>query len=67
MADNSPGVADDETESIFGRNEKGLESAGTGIGLYLAATLVERYEGAIWVTDNEPRGAVFHVRLHRAS
>lgn len=66
IADNGPGVRDGTKEEIFGKGEKGLESAGTGIGLYLVRTLVEGYDGAVWVEDNEPEGAVFVVELQRA-
>ncbi len=63
IADNGPGIADGRTESIFGKGTKGLESEGTGIGLYLVNTLVENYDGEVWVEANEPRGATFNVRL----
>lgn len=63
VADNGPGVPDAQKESVFGEEEKGLESQGTGIGLYLVYTLVEIYDGDVWVEDNEPEGAVFVVEL----
>lgn len=63
VADDGPGVPDDAKERVFGKGEKGLESAGTGIGLYLVRTLVEQYGGEVHVEDNEPTGAVFVVRL----
>jgi PAS domain S-box-containing protein len=66
IADNGPGIPDTQKESIFGKGEKGLESDGTGIGLYLVETLVEAYGGAVRVEDNEPEGAVFVVELPRA-
>jgi signal transduction histidine kinase len=66
VADNGPGVPDEMKETIFGKGEKGLDSAGTGLGLYLARALAESYGGDVWVEDNEPRGAVFVVRLQRA-
>ncbi|MDY6776019.1 MAG: GAF domain-containing protein [Halobacteria archaeon] len=63
VADNGPGVPDTQKESIFGRGEKGLESEGTGIGLYLVDTLVDEYGGDVWVEDNEPEGSVFKIKL----
>jgi PAS domain S-box-containing protein len=66
IADNGPGIADDHRERIFDEGEKGLESGGTGIGLYLVGTLVEKYGGDVWVGDNDPVGSVFTVELPRA-
>ncbi|MFB6149445.1 MAG: PAS domain S-box protein, partial [Halobacteriales archaeon] len=66
VADNGSGIPDDRKESIFGKGEKDLGSPGTGIGLYLVQTLVNQYDGSVWVEDNEPDGAVFTVRLVRA-
>ncbi|MBS1263436.1 MAG: Methanogenesis regulatory histidine kinase FilI [Methanonatronarchaeales archaeon] len=66
VADNGPGVPDDEKDQIFGKDEKGLESPGIGVGLYLAHTTTERYGGDVRVRDNEPEGAVFEVELRRA-
>lgn len=63
IADNGPGIADGHREQIFQEGEKGLESGGTGIGLYLVKTLVEKYGGDVWVEDNEPTGSVFVVEL----
>jgi signal transduction histidine kinase len=66
IADDGPGIPDDRKEAVFGRGEKGLESPGTGIGLYLVDTLVDRYGGDVWVEDNDANGAVFVVRLPKA-
>jgi PAS domain S-box-containing protein len=80
ISDNGPGVPESIREDIFGKGKKGLESKGTGIGLYLVNQLVEEYGGEVWVEDraehgsagnrlgaddNEPRGAVFVVELER--
>ena len=65
VADNGPGICDERKAAIFGRHEKGLDSPGTGLGLYLVATLVERYGGSVGVedrTDGES-GTVFVVEL----
>jgi len=63
VADNGPGVPDAEKDEIFGKGEKGLDSAGSGIGLYLVSVLTRQFGGDVWVEDNEPRGAVFVVEL----
>lgn len=65
IADNGPGIPDSQKDEIFGRGKKGLESPGTGIGLYLVRRLVDRYGGHVAVTDNEPEGSVFTVTLPR--
>ena len=63
IADDGPGVPDAQKTEIFGKGERGLEGPGTGIGLYLVRSLVDRYGGDVWVEDNEPEGAVFVVEL----
>jgi signal transduction histidine kinase len=63
VADNGPGIPDAQKEDIFGRGEKGLESSGAGIGLYLVRSLVDGYGGDVWVEDNDPEGSVFVVSL----
>lgn len=65
IADNGPGIPDEQKDSIFGRGEKGLDSPGTGIGLYLVETLLDQYDGDVWIEDNEPEGSVFVIELHR--
>jgi PAS domain S-box-containing protein len=66
VADNGPGVPDNQKDDIFGKGEKGLESSGTGMGLYLVQTLTESAGGSVHVEDNDPEGAVFVVELQRA-
>jgi PAS domain S-box-containing protein len=63
IADNGPGIPDNRKEMIFGKGETGLDSSGTGVGLYLVETLVEQYGGDVWIEDNDPKGAVFLVEL----
>ena len=65
IADNGPGIPAAQKEQIFCEGEKGLDSDGTGIGLYLVETLVDRYDGAVWVEDNDPNGSVFTVEMRR--
>ncbi len=67
IADNGPGIPDERKESVFGRDEKGLESTGAGIGLYLVRMLVTQYGGSVWVENADAGGAEFNVRLLRAA
>ncbi|WP_436933622.1 PAS domain-containing protein [Halovenus marina] len=66
IADDGPGIPNERKSDVFGKGETGLESEGSGMGLYLVETLVENYGGDVWVEDNEPRGAVFVIELPRA-
>ena len=63
VADNGSGVPDEQKREIFGKGEHGLDSEGTGIGLYLVNQLIESYGGDVWVEDNDPAGAIFVVAL----
>ncbi|MFW5950068.1 MAG: PAS domain S-box protein [archaeon] len=63
IADNGPGIPDTQKERIFDEGETGIDTEGTGLGLYLVQTLMVRYDGDIWVEDNEPEGSVFVVEL----
>lgn len=66
IADNGPGVPDNKKGEIFGKGEKGQESEGTGTGLYLVSSLVDRYGGDVRAKDNEPEGTIFIIELPRA-
>lgn len=65
VADNGPGIPDERKDELFERGRKGLDSDGTGIGLYLVRTLVDRYGGDVWVEDADTGGSAFVVELER--
>lgn len=69
IADNGPGVPDDQKRRIFGRDITSTESwhTGTGFGLYFVDVMVRQYGGRVWVEDNEPTGAVFVIELQKAA
>lgn len=62
VADDGPGVPPDRRRAAF---EAGTGD-GTGMGLYLARTVIERYGGSVELGANEPRGTVVTVTLPRA-
>jgi signal transduction histidine kinase len=68
VADEGPGIPDDEKERVFGRfyqTAAGRDARGRGVGLGLTISreIVTSHGGAIWVSDNEPRGSVFRILL----
>ncbi|MEF8757042.1 MAG: HAMP domain-containing sensor histidine kinase [Halobacteriales archaeon] len=63
IADDGPGIPEEHRADLFGADTKGLDSDGTGMGLYLVERLLDSYGGDIRVEDNTPRGAVFEVEL----
>ncbi len=69
IADNGPGIPMHLRRKIFGRFVRlGLElerhKPGTGLGLYIAKTLIRHLRGSIRVRDpDEGPGTVFEVRL----
>jgi signal transduction histidine kinase len=63
VRDNGDGVAMAKREHIFTRLESG-QVHGSGVGLSLAAILVKRWSGKIWLEDTPPgQGAVFGLEL----
>jgi signal transduction histidine kinase len=69
IADNGPGVPEKQRERIFERFERlgtelERETPGTGLGLYIVKTLVQRLGGKVSVRDgDEGQGSVFEVQL----
>ena len=68
VEDDGPGIPDDFKGRVFNRMLKGTtKSKGMGLGLYLVKSLVESYNGRLWVEDrvlgNHTKGARFVVLL----
>jgi len=63
IADYGKGIPDEIKKDVFKEGFKYGETGHTGLGLYIAKSVVERYGGIIWVEDNEPRGSTFVIRL----
>ncbi|MFC4246410.1 PAS domain S-box protein [Natribaculum luteum] len=63
IADDGPGIPDHLKAVVFERGVKGLESPGTGLGLFLVNALVDGYGGEVWIEDREPRGTIVAIEL----
>ncbi len=71
IADNGIGIPQDQQASVFARffrarNAVKQETDGSGLGLYISKTIVEKNGGVIWFESNEEKGTTFYftVPLH---
>ncbi|AGB33370.1 ATP-binding region ATPase domain protein [Natrinema pellirubrum DSM 15624] len=62
VADNGPGIAEADRETLFERR-----STNHGLGLYLSRILASRYGGDVELVETGPNGSVFAVTLQRAA
>jgi two-component system sensor histidine kinase/response regulator len=66
IADSGPGVAPEETESIFDRYKQGSHgraAGGAGLGLAIARGIAEAHHGTISVSAGDLGGASFRIAL----
>ena len=68
--DQGVGIPESETKHLFQKfyrvdNTKTREIGGTGLGLYLCRTIIEMYNGRIWVESEENKGSSFYFTLPR--
>jgi signal transduction histidine kinase len=63
VADDGPGVAPDERETIFERYRRGSRSSGSGLGLAIVGQIAALHGGSVAVGDAPEGGALFTVEL----
>ena len=68
VADNGPGLSEDQAEHIgepFYRGDpsRARESGGSGLGLYLATLVAKAHGGTLRLLDSRNQGACFEVRI----
>lgn len=65
VTDQGIGIPESAQAHLFGRffrvNEQ--QSTGSGLGLFITKSLVERHGGRIWVKSTDGQGSVFTIRL----
>src|SRR5258708_15448632 len=66
VRDRGPGIKSDDQRLIFekfGRVAAGNSKPGSGLGLYIARSIVETHGGTITVASTPENGATFTVKL----
>jgi two-component system, OmpR family, sensor kinase len=66
VEDRGPGVPEQEREAIFRRGVRGQTASnvrGSGLGLFVAAKLMQDQAGRLWVDDRDGGGASFALAL----
>lgn len=66
IADNGPGIAEEERQRVFDRFYRalGTKTSGTGLGLAIVKRIVDIHHGTIAITDGlDGRGTTFRITL----
>jgi signal transduction histidine kinase len=68
VKDNGYGIPEDVKSKIFTKlfradNIREKEPSGTGLGLYLLKSLVDKLGGKVWFESKEGLGSIFYVTL----
>lgn len=65
VRDDGPGVSVAPPERVFEPSERGVDSEGDGLGLFLADAILDRYDGEVALVegDGSTGGAAFELRL----
>ncbi|MGX7196769.1 sensor histidine kinase [Enterococcus olivae] len=68
VRDTGIGIPDEAKERIFERffrvdQSRSSQIEGSGIGLSIVRSIVEKYQGRIWVKDNQPKGSIFVIEF----
>jgi PAS domain S-box-containing protein len=66
VADDGPGIPEQERVALQTDVEVGPLQHGTGIGLWAVAWIVGSFDGTVEIADREPRGTVVSLVLRRA-
>ena len=66
VADNGPGIPENERERIFVKFTRGPmpPQIGVGLGLAISRQIVERFGGELLLSASDAQGAEFVVRLN---
>lgn len=65
IRDTGPGIGSDNLGRLFDPFYT-TKTGGMGMGLSICRSIIEAHGGRIWVTPNDPRGAIFHFTIPSA-
>lgn len=70
VADHGIGISDAEKKLIFNKfyrvgSEATRKTKGTGLGLYIVKTVLQKHNASIKVKDNTPSGSIFEVTFDK--
>lgn len=65
IIDEGHGIGKEESGKIFDKYFRGAQrqTKGTGLGLYITREIVKQHHGDIHMTNNEPRGCIFEIKI----
>ncbi len=67
VADNGIGIHPEDLPDLFGNTKKSrtgtMGEKGTGLGLIICKEFIEKNNGKIWASSNQPNGSVIHFTL----
>lgn len=68
ISDQGIGITDKEKKKIWNKfyrseNEETRETQGTGLGLWIAKSVVKAHKGDINILDNKPKGSIFKLTI----
>ncbi|TFH00927.1 MAG: GHKL domain-containing protein [Calditrichales bacterium] len=64
IADNGKGISTQEKDKIFSAFYTSKKpSQGTGLGLYISKSIIQRHQGIISFSENQPTGTIFKIYL----
>lgn len=66
VTDHGEGISDEEKKLIFNKfyrvgNEATRKTKGTGLGLFIVRSVLQRHNAVIKVKDNNPSGSIFEI------
>ena len=65
VIDYGGGIPNEIKEKVFEEGYRHRHSRGSGLGLFIVNKTIQRYGGDIRIEDNDPRGAIFVIKLRR--